>query len=147
MGSGRGSWVNAFRPLRRARVYPDLLGLLQRVRAFFLRVSFVRGGIGVAAGRLLCSSHSLEREIRLHHTPRFLNPDYSVFDVGGVALSEDKLSSIWEGDRSGLGRVIGSSYLGISSRLPVIRSQSFPVRRILDRDGTRITWQTESNRG
>ena len=26
-------------------------GLLQRVRAFFLRVSFVRGGIGVAAGR------------------------------------------------------------------------------------------------
>src|ERR1017187_1689248 len=81
MGSGRGSWVNALRPLRRARVYPDLLGLLQRVRAFFLRVSFVRGGISVAAGRtsgrdfgtraqhcvgarhLLCSSQSFELEM------------------------------------------------------------------------------------
>src|ERR1039458_4492869 len=109
MGSGRGSWVNALRPLRRARVYPDLLGLLQRVRAFFLRVSFVRGGISVAAGRtsgrdfgtraqhcvgarhLLCSSHSFELEIRLHYPHRFLNPDYSVFDCGRVAVGEGKL--------------------------------------------------------
>jgi hypothetical protein len=30
-----------------------------------------------------------------------------VFDCGGVALSEDKLSFSWEGDRSGLGRVVG----------------------------------------
>jgi len=129
MGSGRGSWVNALRPLRRARVYPDLLGLLQRVRAFFLRVSFVRGGISVAAGRtsgrdfgtraqhcvgarhLLCSSHSFELEIRLHHSHRFLNPDYSVFDCGGVALSEDKLRFSWEDDRSCLGRVIGKPSL------------------------------------
>src|ERR1700693_2465593 len=106
MGSGRGSWANALRPLRRARVYPDLLGLLQRVRAFFLCVSFVRGGISVAAWRtsrrdfgtraqhcvgarhLLCSSHSFELEIRLHHSHRFLNPDYSVFDCGGVAFRE-----------------------------------------------------------
>src|ERR1700731_4840701 len=110
MGSGRGSWVNALRPLRRARVYPDLLGLLQRVRAFCLRVSFVRGGISVAAGgtsgrdfgtraqhcvgarHLLCRSHSFELEIRLHHPHRFLNPDYSVFDCGGVALSDDSIS-------------------------------------------------------
>src|SRR3984893_6591308 len=128
MGSGCGSWVNALRALRRARVYPDLLGLLQRVRAFFLRVSFVRGGISVAAGRtsgrdlgtraqhcvgarhLLCSRHSFELGIRLHHPHRFLNPDYSVFDCGGVALSEDKLSFSWEGDRSGLGRVVGHTY-------------------------------------
>src|ERR1700720_4326967 len=106
MGSGRGSWVNALRPLRRARVYPDLLGLLQRVRAFFLRVSFVRGGIGVAAGwtsdrdsgtraqhcvgasQLLCSRHGFELEIRLHYPHRFLSPDYIMFDCGGVALSE-----------------------------------------------------------
>ena len=84
------------------------MGLLQRVRAFFLRVSFVRGGISVAAGRtsgrefgtrakhcvgarhLLCSSHSFELEIRLHYPHRFLNPDYSVFDCGRVALSEDR---------------------------------------------------------
>ena len=111
MGSGRGSWVNALRPLRRARVYPDLLGLLQRVRAFFLRVSFVRGGISVAAGRtsgrdfgtraqhcvgarhLLCSSHSFELEIRLHHPHRFLNPDYGVFGCCGMAFREAKLIS------------------------------------------------------
>src|SRR6266576_814844 len=110
MESGRGSWVKALRPLSRARVYPDLLGLLQRVRAFFVRVSFVRGGISVAAGRasggdfgtsaqhcvgarrLLCSSDSFELEIRLHHPHRFLNPDYSVFDCGRVVLSEDKLN-------------------------------------------------------
>ena len=110
MGSGRGSWVNALRPLRRARVYPDLLGLLQRVRAFFLRVSFVRGGISVAAGRtsgrhfgtraqhcvgarhLLCSRHSFELEIRLHDPHCFLNGDYSVFDWRDVALSEDRLN-------------------------------------------------------
>src|SRR6202162_1794848 len=106
MGSGRGSWANALRPLRRARVHPDLLGLLQRVRAFFLRVSFVRGGISLAAGgtsgrhfgtraqhcvgarHLLCSSHSFELEVRLHHPHRFLNPDYIVFDCRGMALSE-----------------------------------------------------------
>jgi len=135
MGSGRGSWVNALRPLRRARIYPDLLGLLQRVRSFFLRVSFVRGGISVAAGRtsgrdfgtraqycmgarhLLCSSHSLELEIRLHHPHRFLNPDYSVFDRGVVALSEDKLSFSWEGDRSGLGRVVGNAEVRAEQRV------------------------------
>src|SRR6266567_2980385 len=123
MGSGRGSWVNALRPLQRARVYADLLGLLQRVRAFFLRVSFVRGGISVAAGRtsgrdfgtrarhcvgarhLLFSSHSFELEIRLHHPHRFLNPDYSVFDCGRVALSEDKLNFGWEAT----GPILGGS--------------------------------------
>jgi hypothetical protein len=123
MGSGRGSWVNALCPLRRARVYPDLLGLLQRVRAFFHRVSFVRGDISVAAGRtsgrdfgtraqhcvgarhLLCSSHSFELEIRLHHPHRFLNPDYSVFDCGGVALSEDRLNFDWEAT----GPILGGS--------------------------------------
>jgi hypothetical protein len=31
-----------------------------------------------------------------------------VFDCGRVALSEDKLSFSWEGDRSGLGRVVGN---------------------------------------
>jgi hypothetical protein len=31
-----------------------------------------------------------------------------VFDCGGVALSEDKLSFSWEGDRSSLGRVVAS---------------------------------------
>jgi hypothetical protein len=61
----------------------------------------------VGARHLLCSSHSFELEIRLHHPHRFLNPDYSVFDCGGVALSEDKLSFSWEGDRSSLGRVVG----------------------------------------
>ena len=82
------------------------MGLLQRVRAFFLRVSFVRGGISVAAGgtsgrdfgtrakhclgarHLLCSSHSFELEIRLHHPHRFLNRDHIMFDCGGMAFSE-----------------------------------------------------------
>jgi len=106
MGDGRGSWVMRsvhFDAQGFTRTYS---GLLQRLRAFFLRVSFVRGGISVAAGRtsgrdfgkrakhcvgarhLLCSSHSFELEIRLHHPHRFLNPDYSVFDCGGVAFSE-----------------------------------------------------------
>jgi hypothetical protein len=35
-------------------------------------------------------------EICLHHPHRFLSPDYSVFDCGRVALSEDKLSFGWE---------------------------------------------------
>ena len=65
----------------------------------------------VGARHLLCSSHSFELEIRLHHPHRFLNPDYSVFDGSGVALSKDKLSFSWEGDRSGLGRVVGKPYL------------------------------------
>ena len=122
MGSGRGSWVNALRPLRRARVYPDLLGLLQRVRAFFLRVSFVRGGISVAAGRtsardfvtraqhcvgarhLLCRSHSCELEICLHHPHRLLSRNYSVFGCGCVALSKDRLNRDWDSDRSDLER-------------------------------------------
>src|SRR5713101_9753090 len=107
MGSGHGSWVNALRPLLRARVYSDLLGLLQRVRAFFLRVSFVRRGISVAAGgtsgrdfgtraqhcvgarHLLCSSHSFELEIRLHYPHRFLSHDHDVFDCCGMAFSEE----------------------------------------------------------
>ncbi len=31
---------------------------------------------------------ALELDVRLHHPHRFLNPDYSVFDCGGVAFSE-----------------------------------------------------------
>jgi len=114
MGSGRRSRINALGPLRRARVYPDLLGLLQRLRAFFLRVSSVRGGISVAAGRtssgdygthaqhcvgarrLLCSRHSFELEIRFHYSYRFLDPDHHLFDCGRVALSEDQLIFSWE---------------------------------------------------
>jgi len=46
----------------------------------------------VGARHLLCSSHSFELEIRLHHPHRFLNPDYSVFDCGRVVLSDDKLN-------------------------------------------------------
>ena len=42
----------------------------------------------VGARHLLCSSHSFELSIRLHHPDRFLNPDYSVFDRGGMAFSE-----------------------------------------------------------
>jgi hypothetical protein len=93
---------------------PGLIGTSSARSGFFFRVSFVRGGISVAAGRtsgrdfgpraqhcvgarhLLCSSHSFELEIRLHHPHRFLNPDYSVFDCGRVALSEDKLNFAWE---------------------------------------------------
>jgi len=40
-----------------------------------------------------------------------LKPDYSVFDCGGVALSEDKLSFSWEGDRSGRERVGNSEVI------------------------------------
>lgn len=79
-----------------------------------IRVSFVRGGMSVAVGRtsdrnsgksakhtvgahyLLCSRYNLELEIRLHRPHRFLNPDYGVFDCGGVALSEDRLNFGWE---------------------------------------------------
>jgi len=75
----------------------------------------------VGARHLLCSSHSFELEIRLHHSHRFLNPDYSVFDCGGVALSEDKLSFSWEDDRSCLGRVIGKpSLTGLCKGCPLL---------------------------
>jgi hypothetical protein len=46
----------------------------------------------VGARHLLCSSHSFELEIRLHHPHRFLNPDYNVFDCGRVALGEAEVS-------------------------------------------------------
>ncbi len=42
----------------------------------------------VGARHLLCSSHRFELDIRLHHSARFLNPDYSVFDCGRVALGQ-----------------------------------------------------------
>jgi hypothetical protein len=89
-----------------AQGFRDLLGFLQRVRAFFLRVSSVRSGLSVAAGRtsgrdfgtraqhcvgachLLCRSHSFELEIRLRHPHHFLNPDYTMFDGGRMAFSE-----------------------------------------------------------
>ena len=43
----------------------------------------------VGARHLFCSGHRFELEIRLHHPNRFLSPDYSLFDRGGVALGED----------------------------------------------------------
>lgn len=43
---------------------------------------------GVGARHLLCRNHSFELEIRLYHPHCFLNPDYSVFDCGRVALGE-----------------------------------------------------------
>jgi hypothetical protein len=81
-----------------------------RIRAPIHRVSFVRSGCGLATGRtssrdlrsraqhcvgarhLLCSSHSVELEIHLHHPDRFLSPDYSVPDRCGVALSEVRMN-------------------------------------------------------
>jgi hypothetical protein len=45
-----------------------------------------RAGHRLGAGALLCSSHSTDLEIRLHHSPRFLNSDYRMFDCGGVAF-------------------------------------------------------------
>jgi len=97
---------------------PGLIGTSSARSGFFLRVSFVRGGISVAAGRtsgrdfgtraqhrvgarhLLCSSHSFELEIRLHHPHRFLNPDYNVFDCGRVALGEAEVSVTIVAERS-----------------------------------------------
>jgi hypothetical protein len=44
---------------------------------------------------MLCRHHGCELEIRLHHTYRFFNRDYGVFDWGGVAHTEDKLNLGW----------------------------------------------------
>jgi hypothetical protein len=41
---------------------------------------------------LLCRHHGSELEIPLYPPYRFFNRDYSVFDCGGVALSQDKLN-------------------------------------------------------
>jgi hypothetical protein len=85
------------------------LRLLQRIRTFFLRVSFVRGGVSVAAGatsgrdlagvpsiawarHFVCRSHSFELEIRVYYTNRVLNGDYGVFGCGGMAIGEGKLT-------------------------------------------------------
>lgn len=59
----------------------------------------------MGARHLLCSSHSVELEIRLHHPPGFLSPDYGVSDCGGVALAEDGLNLDSESDRPDLRRV------------------------------------------
>jgi hypothetical protein len=59
----------------------------------------------VVARHLLCRSHSFELGIHLHHPHRFLNADYSVFDCGGVALSEDRLNL----DRKAAGPILGGS--------------------------------------
>src|SRR5712664_1859107 len=86
---------------------PGPIGTSLARSGFFLRVSFVRRGIGVAAGRpsgrdfcthaphcvgaghLLCRGHSFELEIRLHHPHRFLGHDHDVFDCCGMAFSEE----------------------------------------------------------
>ena len=83
---------------------------------FFLGVSFVRGGISVAAGRtsggdfgtrarhcvgarhLLCSGHGVELEIYLHYPHRFLNAGYGGFDCGRVALGEGGVNALRLGD-------------------------------------------------
>src|ERR1700723_4402761 len=119
MGCGRGCWVNALGPLQCARLYPDVLGLLQRIRASVHRVSFVRSGCGLATGRtsvrdfgscarhcvgarhLLCSSHSVELEIHFYHPDRFLSPHSCLPDRGGGALSEVTLNQA--SDTSDLG--------------------------------------------
>jgi len=74
---------------------------------FFLRVSFVHRGTGVAAGRLpaetlasmrrtawalaisFARGYSFELETRLHHPHRFLNHDHHVFDCRVMAFSEE----------------------------------------------------------
>ena len=63
----------------------------------------------MGARDLLRGDYSSEFELRLHIADRFLNPDYSVFDCGGMALREDELSFSWEVDRSVLGWDEGSS--------------------------------------
>ncbi len=71
----------------------------------------------VGTRHFLCRGHRFDVEIRLHHPHRFLNPDYSVFDRGRVALSEDKLSFGREGDkvRSWAGRRQAGSHPWVGS--------------------------------
>ena len=93
-GADTVSCAHALRTLQRARLHPHLLGLLQRLRTLFVRLSCVRGGIGLAAQQstasdigtstrhclgaryLLCRSHNRELEIRLPHPDHLLRPDY-----------------------------------------------------------------------
>ena len=37
---------------------------------------------------MLCRHHGCELEIPLYPAHRFLNPDYTMFDCGGMAFSE-----------------------------------------------------------
>ena len=71
----------------------------------------------VGTRHFLCRGHRFDVDIRPHHPHRFLNPDYSVFDCGRVALSEDKLSFGREGDkvRSWAGRRQAGSHPWVGS--------------------------------
>jgi hypothetical protein len=82
------------------------IGPLCGGRILCRRVLSIRGEIGMAARwpsgsdfgaharhcvgvrPLLCRHHGFELEIPLYHTHRFLNPDYIMFDCGGMAFSE-----------------------------------------------------------
>jgi succinate dehydrogenase/fumarate reductase cytochrome b subunit len=78
------------------RTYWDFFsafGLFFSVFLLFAAVlAWLLGGLQhcVGARHLLCNSQRFELEIRLHHPHSFLNPDYSVFDCGRVALSDDR---------------------------------------------------------
>jgi hypothetical protein len=37
---------------------------------------------------LLCHHHGCELEVPLYHADRFLNPDYIMFDCGGMAFNK-----------------------------------------------------------
>jgi hypothetical protein len=62
----------------------------------------------VGTRHLFCRHHVCELEIRLHHPYHFCNRDYAVFDCGGVAHTEDKLSFGWET----AGPILGGSLSG-----------------------------------
>jgi hypothetical protein len=56
-------------------------------------LTLMRGTVGVRC--LLCRNHACELEIPLYPSYRILNRDYRVFDCGGVAVSEDRLTHDW----------------------------------------------------
>ena len=48
----------------------------------------------LGARHLLCRCHRFELAVRLHHPHRLLSRNYSVFDCGRMALTEDSLNFV-----------------------------------------------------
>jgi hypothetical protein len=103
MGSGLADRLDAVHPLCRARIQPDLLGLLCGLRIFCERLPSVRRGFSLAAwgakqrnietharghlvaGDLLWGHYGFVLVVRLHRTDHSLRCDYIMSDSGGLA--------------------------------------------------------------
>ena len=109
MGSGFSGCLHAINPFRRARVAPELLGLLRGVWIVCLRAAALRCGVNLAdgwssrggarpdarnrvgPGNLFCRRHVHELEILLYCACNVFSSDYGLFDSGGLGFGSQNI--------------------------------------------------------